>query len=118
MRIAAALGSTHCIALKLKHSLELNDGPSGPSYVERAAFYGCGVLVRFSLFGLQHLHATPLCGASHFVKDIHCGEAQTLVLVGIESLVERLPCLGELLEACASFAQGMGAHAHEIDWIK
>jgi len=76
------------------------------------------VLLDVILLGLHHLHATAFHGTPHFMKNIHRGEAQTLLLVRIESLGERLPCIGDLFEGGASFRQGLSTYPHDFDWIE
>jgi hypothetical protein len=41
-------------------------------------------------------------GTRHFMKNIPHGEGHALLLVRMESLGERLPCIGELFEGGTS----------------
>jgi len=52
------------------------------------------------------------------MKNVHRGEAQTLLLVRIESLSERLPGVYELFEVGASFRQVLSVNPHDFDWIE
>src|SRR5690349_21412109 len=49
---------------------------------------------------------------------MHRDKVHTLLLVGSESLIERLPRVDEPFEIGGSFSQGIGASAHELDRIK
>src|SRR5260370_7466300 len=76
------------------------------------------VLLEVILLRLHQFHGTAFHGTCNFMKNIHRGEAQTLLLVRIESLGERPPCIGELFEVGASFRQVLSAHPHDFDWIE
>jgi len=90
------------------------DGLS-PSYSDH--YLSILALLDVILLGFHHLHATAFRGTSHFMKNIHRGETHTLLLVRIESLGERPPCIGELFEVGASFRQVLSMHPHDFDWI-
>ena len=96
-----------------------NDGPGGPSLFEARCYRG-RVLIVVTLFGLEHhlRHATALQGASYFANDIHREETHPLLLFGIESVVERLPGIGEPFQVGAALSQGLSTSAHEFDRIK
>src|SRR3954464_730734 len=55
-----------------------------------------------------HIHAAALRSGSHAFESPHRDQPQPRLLVRGEALVERLPRIGELLEAGAPFRQGIG----------
>src|SRR5262249_37231741 len=87
--------------------------PKGPSLQVLAT---CDVVALFvvPLFRVYHhlRHAMALYGASDFANDVHRKEAHPLLLVGIESLVERLPGIGQPFQVGAALSQGLSASAH------
>jgi hypothetical protein len=106
----------------LDAALSLNHKKGGNFEILRRANWPVAirnlVLLRFVLLRLQHLHATAFRSAPYFTKDIRRGETHPLLLIGTQSLVERLPCIGELFKAGASFRQGLSADPHDFDWIE
>jgi hypothetical protein len=77
-------------ALK-RSEIERSDGPDGPvDFLGRALW----LLIRFILFEFHHLHSTIPHGFCDFSNDVHRKETQPLLLVGVESLIDRLPCIG------------------------
>jgi hypothetical protein len=81
-------------AVKLRN----RDGPPRPVVFLRRGIYRW-LLIRFILFEFHHLYSTIPHGFSYFANEMHREEAESLLLVVIERLIERLPRIGDLFEA-------------------
>jgi len=63
------------------------------------------------------LQPTLFHSISRFTKYNKRKGAHPPLLLGVESLIERLPRIGELLKIGRSLGQGIGASMHEVDRI-
>src|SRR3954451_1082587 len=79
--------------------------------------------VRRTPIWLLFLFVVVICGFEplrdaifHLAHHQHREDAQTHLLAGVERVVQRLPCVDELLERVASGNEPVGARAHDLDW--
>src|SRR6516164_9775915 len=70
-----------------------------------------------SVVVVLRLQTTLFHSISRFTKYNDRKGAHPPLLLGIESLIERLPRIGELLKIGRSLGQGIGASMHEVDGI-
>src|SRR6516164_4469905 len=63
------------------------------------------------------LQTTLFDSISRFTKYNERKGGHSPLLLGVESLIERLPRIGELLKVGRSLGQGIGASTHEVDRI-